>query len=693
MTVTEKIAQLSAVRVADLITAGELDTEKLAQRLSFGTAAVTGVSSIPDIDPARYLAVCGRLQSYLDGQTRLGIPAFICEGPHSQQGLFNGDLIPPAIAMAASFDTALVREMAGELRAQLSALGVSQILAPGLAVVRAPHWMGLSGSFGAQPYLVGRMGVAYLRGMRGETDQGNVLATAMSFVTASSHPAGEAQGGVHLGRRELREILAEPFAAAIREAGLSGIVTADTTIDGIACTGAPEVLSDLLRTELGFRGLVVSAANGVRNLIERHRVAADELSATALALSAGVDVELSGGCYSATLEDALEGQLINIEALDTAVRRVLWQKLQIGLLDDQPVKSVADAASAGVEPDAETPAAGADSDCEEQLSRLAARLADEAVVLVKNTLGALPLSTDVRLALYGNDISALANALSVAGLVAGVQVETSQIADQAEVLIPSGCDAAIVCLEVEPTDAGELPRFGEAQLNLLRNLLACELPVSVVLSGTSAFAIGLLPAELSAILINWSPGAVGLEALAKALVGKVNPSGRLPVAVPQFPGEWATQAPLFGFGHGLTYSHFEYGELQSVDTVDTHGAIEVSVVIINESELAGTEVVQLYLQDLVAEVTRPLRQLAGFHRLVLAPGQAKRVVFQLDASQLAYYNRKLEYVVEPGRIDLMVGASSTDIRSRRRLTVQGDRRLFKQQQRLATQSHDQDISP
>jgi beta-glucosidase len=143
----------------------------------------------------------------------------------------------------------------------------------------------------------------------------------------------------------------------------------------------------------------------------------------------------------------------------------------------------------------------------------------------------------------------------------------------------------------------------------------------------------------------------------------------------------------------LSYSHFEYRELQCVDTVDTHGAVEVSVVLVNESELAGTEVVQLYFQDPVAEVTRPLRQLAGFQRLQLAPGQSKRVVFQLDVSQFAYYNPKLEYIVDPGRIELMVGASSTDIRSRKRLTVQGDRRLFKQQQQLATQSHDQDISP
>ena len=693
MTRQEKIAQLSAVNVADLTTAGELDDDKLAHRLSFGTAAVTGISAIPDIDPVGYAAVCNRLQSYLEGQTRLGIPALICEGPHSQQGLFNGELIPPAIAMAASFDTALVRELAGKLRAQLSALGVSQILAPVLAVIRAPHWMGLSGSFGAQPYLVGRMGVAYLRGMRDETDRGHILATAMSFLAASSHPAGAAQGGIHLGRRELREILAEPFAAAIREAGLSGIVTADTTIDGIACTGAPEVLSDLLRTELGFRGLVISAENGVRNLLERHRVAADETAAAALALSAGVDVELSGGCFAASLEDALERQMISPDQLDTAVRRVLLQKLQIGLLDDQPTEAGADAGAASVESDPGARSSDTAADSAELLSRLAARMADEAVVLVKNAGGTLPLSPDVRLALYGDDVSMLAGALSAAGLDIVVQVETAEIADDSELAAPGGCEAAIVWLEVEPAGVAELPRFGDAKLALLRDLLAAAIPVSVVLSGASAFAVGLLPPELSAILINWSPGAVGHRALAETLAGKVNPSARLPVAVPQFPGEWATHAPLFGFGHGLSYSHFEYAELHGVDTVDTHGAIEVSVVIINESELTGTEVVQLYLQDLVAEVTRPPRQLAGFHRLTLAPGQSKRVVFQLDASQLAYYNRKLEYVVEPGRIDLMVGASSTDIRSRRRLTVQGDRRLFKQQQRLATQSHDQDISP
>jgi beta-glucosidase len=261
-----------------------------------------------------------------------------------------------------------------------------------------------------------------------------------------------------------------------------------------------------------------------------------------------------------------------------------------------------------------------------------------------------------------------------------------------------GADVAVVCVDARSGATDRELRLPAAQQQLLAQVIDSGIPTVVVAFGKTVFMLGDFLDSAAAVVVAWRPGEEGAEAVADVLSGAVNPSGRLPIALvrrtEQLPAHYNRRAgssavmdqPAYHFGHGLSYSSFEYGDPECVGTVDSHGAVELSVTITNTSELAGEEVVQLYGFDPVAEVTRPRRQLLGFQRLALAPGQSGRVLFQIDVSQFAYYNRQMEYVVDPGQIELLVGASSWDIRGRCQLSVEGVRRQIKQQQRLATQS-------
>jgi len=704
MNLDEKLAQLRAI---------ELDAEKpLEVQLANGIASVSGLAQTGALTEDEYRRRVTEIQHCLSEDTRLGIPALICEPLVDVLELVSQCPFPPPLAQAATFNPELVQELATRQRERLRALGVRQLHGPLLDVVRDPRWPELLQTFGEDPYLVGRMGVACIRGLQGEGLGAGVLASAGRFLAGALVEGGRRFTAVEMGRRQLREVVAEPFAAAIREAGLQSVIAADTTVDGLACSGSAEILDTLLRGELGFRGIVCAERFALERMVTEHRVAADRSEAAVHALAAGVDLELPGGeCFGLPLEEALDRGRISEDALDRAVRRVLKQKFELGLFES--AQPVADAAEFPID----------------EQQALARRLAEQSVVLLKNeTL--LPLAQQTRIALLGPGTAVPVLPVDAdrppqsAASTDSTQTLQQALAEGYQLTYAEGCtaavdavldslsvaetlaqaDLAVVCLT--QTVGADLPDLllPVAQQQLLQQVAASDRPMVLVLCGTAVFSAAQYVPLAAAALVAWCPEKQFGCVVADTLSGVLNPSGRLPVSIGSSIGGLPvhynqrssnsadTDSRCYGFGHGLSYSRFDYGDPGCVGTVDSHGAVELSVTVENSSEIAGTEVVQLYMHDPVADVTRPRRQLIGFQRVSLAAGQKVKIEFHLDVSLFAYYNREMEYVVDTGMIELLVGSSSTDIKGRCQLMVEGERRTFKQQQRLATQSqvHDAD---
>ncbi len=752
MTLQEKLNQLSCIWSSSLVENDTFDEPAVAERLRDGIGQITRIGANTGLRPQGSAAFANQIQRVLAEKSRLGIPAIIHEEALAGLCARGATQYPQAIGLAATFNPEAIRAMADAIRCEMRAVGARQALAPVLDIARDPRWGRLEETYGEDPYLAGRMGVAYVRGLQGTDLRDGVLATGKHFLGYGLAEGGMNHAPVQLGPREMREVYAEPFAAAIREAGLKSVMNSYSSIDGVACAGSHEILQTLLRDELGFRGMVVADYYSVDLLIRHHRVAVDKAEAAALAITAGIDVELPAqDCFGEPLAAQVAAGEVAELVVDRAVRRVLRAKFELGLFE---APYVAEAAAATV------------FDAPEHRA-LAARLAGESLVLLSND-GLLPLAAGTKIALLGPAAhdkrlllgdynypahaeivykreslpaaiapasgSAFApgpyyvpmvtpyEALAVRGSVD--HVPGCGIADEipidiaAAVAAAQAADVAVVCVggksgllpdctSGEFRDAASLELTGSQQ-DLLDAVAATGTPVVVVVIGGRAFALERVMQRANAVLLAWLPGEEGGSAIAQALFGEINPAGRLPVSLPRSAGQLPVHynhragggrstplgdyidestKPLFVFGHGLSYSTFEYADLQCPDTVDTHGAMTVSLSIANTSEVDGEEVVQLYVHDKVADVARPLRQLVGFERLLVRAGERCLVEFYLDISQLAYYNRDFEYVVDPGQIELLIGASSGDIRLRTTLMVHGEKRLLKQQQRVATQAH------
>ena len=751
MTLQEKLNQLSGIWSSSLVENDTFDEQAVAERLLDGIGQITRIGANTGLEPRGSAAFANQIQGVLVKKSRLGIPAIIHEEALAGLCARGATQYPQAIGLAATFNPDAVRAMADAIRREMRAVGARQALAPVLDIARDPRWGRLEETYGEDPYLAGRMGVAYVRGLQGTDLRDGVLATGKHFLGYGLAEGGMNHAPVQLGPRETREVFAEPFAAAIREANLKSVMNSYSSIDGVACAGSHEILQTLLRDELGFRGMVVADYYSVDLLIRHHRVAQDKAEAAALAITAGMDVELPAqDCFGEPLAAQVAAGEVTQLVVDRAVRRVLRAKFELGLFES---------------PYVEEDAAASVFDAPEHRA-LAARLAGESMVLLCND-GVLPLAANTKVALLGPTAhdkrlmlgdynypahaeivykreslpAAIAPASGSAfapgpyyvpmvtpyeALSARVSVDHvvgCGIADEipvdiaAAVAAAQAADVAVVCVggksgllpdctSGEFRDAACLELTGSQQ-NLLDAVAATGTPVVVVVIGGRAFALNRVVESANAVLLAWLPGEEGGSAIAQSLFGEINPAGRLPISLPRSAGQLPVHynhragggrstplgdyidestKPLFAFGHGLSYSTFEYGDLQCPDTVDTHGAMTVSLSITNTSTVDGEEVIQLYAHDKVADVARPLRQLVGFERLLLPAGERCCVEFYLDISQLAYYNADMEYVVDPGQIELLIGASSSDIRLRTTLMVHGEKRLLKHQQRVATQA-------
>ncbi len=718
MTLEEKLAQLNACWMRDLLTDGRLDADKLRQHLRHGIGQITRPGGSAALLPGALAEAANQIQRFLVEETRLGIPAILHEECCAGAMVRQGAIFPQPIGLASAFQPDLIAEMTEAIRRQLRAVGLHHGLAPVLDLARDPRWGRLEETFGEDPILVARCGVAYVRGLQGDNLRDGVMATGKHFIGHSASQGGLNCAPALLGRHELFEAYLLPFQAAIQAAGLASIMNAYPELDGEVVAASRRLLTELLRETLGFDGLVVSDYEAIM-MIHTYHFAADSLRrAAVLAIRAGIDIELPAPCcYGDLLRQALEAGEVDMATIDQAVGRNLQKKFELGLFE-RPYVEAERAAATFADP---------------RPRALARRLARQSLVLLKND-GLLPLPRNLRtLAVIGPNAHDARNLLGdytyPAHLEDQFPAETAEeltriptvldgiralAAPDTRVLYARGCDNldpstdgfaeavraaeqadAVVlvlgdrsglttrCTSGETRDSASLHLPG-AQEALAEAILAAGKPVALVLvTGRPYVLTGLAP-RVQAILQAWLPGEEGGPAIAEALFGEVNPGGKLPVTFPRSAGQvpifynhkpsasrsnWhgdyldESVRPLYPFGHGLSYTHFSYSDLSISPARVTQGErVDISLEVRNSGERAGDEVVQLYVRDEYASLPRPVKELKGFARLTLAPGERRRVTFHLPADTLAFYDADLRLVLEPGRVQVMVGSSSEDIR-------------------------------
>jgi len=738
LTLEEKVAQLGSVWKGFGVDAtGEVapmqDVFSAGSR-PFDEAVRDGIGHLTRVFGTRPLSAEGgrarvvEMQQEVVRSSRHAIPAIVHEECLTGFTTLGATVYPTALAWAATFDPELVERMTRRIGADMRAVGVHQGLSPVLDVVRDYRWGRVEETMGEDPYLVGQLGAAYVRGLESQ----GVVATLKHFAGYSASRAARNHAPVAMGPRELREYILPPFETAIRAGGARSVMNSYSEIDGVPVGADASLLTGVLRDEWGFEGVVVSDYWSVPFLQTMHRVAATPGEAGALALAAGIDVELPDAIgYHEELVELVRSGRVPEELVDRAARRVLRQKAELGLLD------------AGWTPEASV-AAGAGIDFDSAGNRAVAReIAERSIVLLANDSGVLPLSLGAaprRIAVVGpcaddpqafmgcysypnhvlGDYPELGIGLEASSLWAALRAELPDDRFTLETGCPvrdedrSGFDAAVaaardadVCIAVVGDRAGLFGRgtSGEGcdvpdltlpgvQGELLGKLLETGTPVVVVVVSGRPYALGAYE-QAAAMIQAFMPGEEGGAAIAGVVSGRINPSGKLPVQVPRLaggqPGTYL-QPPygansegvsnldptaMFGFGHGRSYTTYEYDDL-TLDATDvpTDGTVTVSVRVRNAGPRDGAEIVQLYLHDVQAEVTRPLLQLAGFARVPLAAGAAARVEFTLHADRTAFVGRDLSRIVEPGELELHVGRSATDLPCAATVRLTGERRVL-----------------
>jgi beta-glucosidase len=647
-------------------------------------------------------------------QSRLHIPLlFGLDVIHGYQTVF-----PVPLGEAASWDLEAIEESARIAAREASGAGIHWTFAPMVDIGRDPRWGRVMEGAGEDSYLGARIAAARVRGFQGEKLGGtaSVMATAKHFAGYGAAIAGRDYNAVDMSEHLLYETYLPPFKAAL-DAGAATFMNAFNTLNGVPATGNAMLQRGILKGKWGFKGFVVSDWGSVREMAV-HGYADGLADAAAKAITAGSDMDMESNAYSSSLAALAGSGKVDIAVIDDAVRRVLTKKFELGLFDDPYRFS-----------DAAREHAALNDPRHRQAAR---RIAAESMVLLKNEGNALPLRRGLRsIAVIGPLADARrdleggwivqSNAAKMASLVDAVRERAGQ---GVRVDHAAGCDVACrgregfdaalkaaAAAEVVVLAVGESwDMSGEAksradlglpgrQGELFEALRAIgKTPVVVIMAGRPLIFENVAE-QAQAILYAWHPGSEGGHAIADVLFGDVNPSAKLPMSFPRNMGQIpisyqqyqtgrpvtdeknvvyksayidSPNTPRYAFGHGLSYTRFAYRDLRlSTTGMGPDGKITLSFTLANSGPAAGAEVVQLYVRDPVASVVRPLKELKGFQRVVLQPGQAQTVSFTIDRETLAFYNRKLEWGAEPGKFELMVGSASDDIRLRQTIELTG----------------------
>jgi beta-glucosidase len=668
------------------------------------------------------VAYLNAMQKFLREETRLGIPALgIGEGLHGYMA-HEATSFPQAIGLASAWDADLHERVFGVVAREMRARGAHYVLSPVLDLARDPRWGRTEETYGEDPHLVSRLGVAAVRGLQGDSFTGgpqHVLATAKHFAAHGQPEAGTNAGPANYAERILREELFAPFEAVVREGKIGTVMASYNEINGVPSHVNPWLLKDLLRGEWGFEGFVISDGWGVDDLYRLHFVAANAEEAAEKSFSSGVDVEL-GRCFR-HLEQAVESGRIPGEMLDASVAKILQVKFQLGLFEN---------------PYVDEEYAVSITNCEEHKA-LALEAAHRSIILLKNDGGLLPLDKSklrslavigpnaaaLRLGGYSGDPGCVVSVLEGIRQKVGETVEVlyaegcgiTQSTNEAgqmwhddEVLLPDPArDAALIAEAVETAQKADVTllvlgdneqtcregwstsHLGDRdsldlpgkQEELLQAVFATVKPVILLLIHGRPASINFAVEHIPAIVESWYPGQAGGTAVADVLFGDVNPGGKLPITFPRSVGQipayyyhkpsarrgylFSSAEPLFPFGHGLSYTIFSYSNLRlSSEKITADETAVLSVDVTNTGKRAGDEVVQFYMHDLLSErVTRPVKLLKGFQRVTLQPGEWRTVSFPIGREQLQFLDESMQQTVEPGQFELMMGGSSKTVQS------------------------------
>ncbi len=739
MTLQEKLAQMSIFRMKT----NNLPIEKVILDDEVRKLMMNGVGAFgrPGLHstPRATALWTNAIQKYLCEQTRLGIPAFFVD--EALHGLMakGSTSFPQAIGLASTWDPDLVQQVFAAAAREMRARGENYALSPVLDLARDPRWGRTEETYGEDPFLGSRIGVAAIRGLQGTLpvgadkskpwmqkagpvqpiDQQHVLATAKHFAVHGAPEAGSNAAPANIAEREIRENFLAAFRAAVVEAGVGSVMASYNEINGIPVHVNKWLLQEVLREEWGFQGLITSDGNGITQLESVHHVASSKAEAARKALEAGIDFELDV-CF-ASLQDQVRDGLVPEARIDAAVGRILRAKFLLGLFDT---------------PYVDPQEARHVTDCAEH-RQLARRAAHESLVLLKND-GLLPLDVSrlKTLAVIGPD----AAGIHLGGYSAEPGRSTSilegirrKVGRRVNVIYAEGCkitanDFGLQGWRGWHEDAVELPdreederliaRAVEAarkadavllvigenesvcregwgashlgdrdsldlpgrQEDLVRAVVETGIPVVALLINGRPLSINFVAGHVPAIFEGWYLGQEGGAAFADVLFGEVSPGGKLPITFPRSVGQipayynhkpsarrgyvFSSKEPLYPFGHGLSYTSFEYKNLR-VDParIKPDGKATVSVEVTNSGGRTGDEVVQLYIRDCVSSVTRPVKELKGFKRIHLQPGEAQTIEFTLGIKELSFLNENMERVVEPGNFDVMVGTSSAQVQT------------------------------
>lgn len=692
----------------------------------------TGVTIETGLSPEEGAEAVNEIQRYAIENSRLSIPILIGEECSHGHMAIGATVFPVPLSLGSTWNVDLYREMCRAVARETRSQGGAATYSPVLDVVRDPRWGRTEECFGEDAYLISELAVASVEGLQGESlDQDDsVVATLKHFVGYGSSEGGRNAGPVHMGKRELLEVDMLPFKKAV-EAGAVSIMPAYNEIDGMPCTTNRELLQDILRTEWGFDGMVITDCGAIDMLATGHDTAEDGMDAAVQAISAGIDMEMSGEMFGKHLLEAIRQGKLAPSIVDTAVRRVLSLKFKLGLFDS---------------PYADPKKASKVIGSEEHIA-LARKIAGEGVVLLQNKGNTLPLSKESgRIAVIGPNADVGYNQLGdytspqpssrVTTVLGGIRNKLAEEPDR--VLYAPGCrikddskegfEYAIDCAKQADTvvmvvggssardfgegsidlktgaskvtdhswsdmDCGEgidrmSLKLSGVQLELIQEIHKLGKPVVVVYINGRPIAEPWIEDNAHAILEAWYPGQEGGHAIADILFGDVNPSGKLTISIPKHVGQLPVyyngkrsrgkryleddSQPRYPFGYGLSYTEFSYSNLTvRPEVIPANGVATVTVDVRNTGHREGAEVVQMYISDTVSTITRPAKELKGFRKVNLAPGESKTVEFTVGPEQLQYIGSDYKLVVEPGEFRVMVGKHVNDTLSAN-LIVQED---------------------
>ncbi len=732
MTLEEKVAQMQCIWETKTDTILDekncLDFDKLRKNLPCGIGHIGRLSDTGEglnslgkgVGPVEMVEMANALQKFFLEETRLGIPALFHEECLHGLAAVQATSYPQPIGMAATFNPGLIREIYSSISEDTRNRGAHQALMPVLDVARDARWGRVEETFGEDPFLISKMGMAAVNGIQNDGNINNksgLLATLKHFAVHGQPESGTNCGPANYSERIIREVFLFPFKEAVQKAKVRSIMPSYNEIDGVPSHANKWLLTDVLRNEWGFEGFLVSDYYAISELYCKeettgHYLASNYDEAGALAVRAGVNLEMPDPKSYKNLSKLVVDKVINETEIDNLVYSILKSKFELGLFDDPYIWKEKEYFTSKLESD----------------RVLALNAARETITLLKNKNELLPLDRNKIKKLsvigpnadrellggysgvpkynvtvlegikekVGNDIEVLYSKgceITIGGSWTDDEVVLPAKEDDAKLLeeavnVGKQSDVIILILggnEQTSREAWNKEHMGDRtslelignQNKLAQELKALRKPIVVLLFHGRPNSINYIYENIDAILECWYLGQESGHAVADVIFGDFNPGGKLPISIPRSVGHlpcfynhkpsarrgylFDDTSPLLPFGYGLSYTKFSVDNLLLDSYTTTKDkSVNVSIEVKNEGEIKGTEVIQLYIRDLVSSVTRPIKELKGFEKVSLSPGESRIVTFEITPELLSFYDINMNYIVEPGEFEIMVGNSSRD---------------------------------